>query len=140
MEVLNMKKIFIMSVFFVILIFATTVNAEVKTFLGVSEHYMENSAETLEQAKDKAKISAELSAMEQAQLNVQSYSESHNSKLTRDEIITITAGILKITDVKYFLKNDSGIYLIRAEVTAEIDTDKISEFIEREMQRRKSRK
>lgn len=129
-----------MSVFFVILIFATTVNAEVKTFLGVSEHYMENSSETLEQAKDKAKLDAELSAMEQAQINVQSYSEAHNSNLTRDEIIIITAGILKITDVKYFLKNDSGIYLIRSEVTAEIDTDKISEFIEREIQRQKIRK
>ena len=101
---------------------------------------MEDSNETLAQAQDKAKLAAELNAMEQAQVNVKTYSEMHNSNLTQDEIITITAGIMNVTDVKYSLKEEFDVMLIRAEVTAEIDTDKIPEFIEREIKRRANQK
>lgn len=131
------KKILNILLVFGILIFATNTNAEIKTFLGVGEHYIEDSKEDLEKAKNEAKLSAERDAMEQAQVNVQSYSETHNSNLTKDEIIAITAGIMNVVNVKYFIKDDSGIPLIRAEVTAEIDTDKISELVEIEVQRRK---
>lgn len=131
------KKILSLLLVLGILIFDTDVNAEIKTFLGVGEHYIEDSTENLEKAKNEAKLSAERDAMEQASVNVQSYSEIHNSNLTKDEIIAITAGIMNVIDVKYFMKDDSGIPLIRAEVTAEIDTDKIGELVEIEVQRRK---
>ena len=111
--------------------------AEVKIYTGVGEHYMENETETLAQAQDAAKLAAELNAMEQAQINVKSYSAAHNFNLTQDEIITITAGIMNITNVKYSLKEDfDGLPIMRAEVTAEIDTDKIPALVEREMKRR----
>ena len=135
------KKFMTAILFFGILIFATVASAEIKTFIGIGEHYMEDSNETLAQAQDKAKLAAELNAMEQAQVNVKAYSEMHNSNLTQDEIITITAGILNVTGVKYSLKEEfDGILLIRAEVTAEIDTDKIPEFVEREIKRRENQK
>ncbi len=100
-QVMN-KKILIVYVVFVILILTTTVNAKVEIFVGVGEHYMENSEESLEQAKDKAKLAAELSAIEQAQINVQSYLEIHNSNLTRDEIISITAELLTLRKLNIF--------------------------------------
>ncbi len=132
-----MRKIFASILTFGILIFATAASAEIQNFVGVGEHYIENETETLAQAQDKAKLTAELDALEQAQVNIQIYSEMHNFNLTRDEIISITAGILNITDVKYLLKEDfDGLLIMRAEVTAEIDTDKIAEFVEREIKRR----
>jgi hypothetical protein len=88
------------------------------------------------ESKNKAKIVAELNALEQAQINIQSYSELQNLNLTRDEIITITAGILNVTDVKYKLTNEGNILVMTAIVTAEIDTDKIPELVEREIKRR----
>lgn len=117
-------------------VFVSSVQAEIKTYTGVGEHYMEDENETLAQAQDKAKLAAQLDAMEQAQVNVQDYSEGNNFNLTQDEIITITAGILNVIDVKYSLKDDRGVMLMRAEVTAEIDTDKIAELVEREIKRR----
>lgn len=134
------KKIMTAILFFGILIFATVASAEIQTFIGVGEHYMEDENETLAQAQDKAKLAAELNAMEQAQVHVQTYSEMHNSNLTRDEIITITAGIMNISEVQYSIKEEFGVMLIGAEVTAEIDTDKIPEFIEREIKRRENQK
>ena len=120
-----------------ILIFATVASAEIKFFEGVGEYYMENSDETLAQAQDKAKLAAELKIIEQAQVHIQSYSEMNNSNLTQDEIVSITAGIINVTNVKYSLKTENdGILLMCAVVTAEIDTDKISELVEREINRR----
>ena len=94
---------------------------------------MESETETLAQAQDAAKLAAELDAMQQAQIVVISYSEAHNSNLTQDEIITITAGVMNVTGVKYSLQDEAGVLLMRAEVTAEIDTDKIPALIEREL-------
>ena len=121
---------------FAILIFATAASAEIKTFEGVGTYYMENGNETLDFAKNKAKLAAELNALEQAQVYIYSYSELHNLNLKQDEIISITAGILKVTDIRYSLKTESDILLMCATVTAEIDTDKISETVEREIKRR----
>lgn len=121
---------------FAILIFATAASAEIQTFEGVGTYYMENDEDTIDFAKNKAKVAAELNALEQAQVNIYGYSELHNLNLTQDEIISITAGILKVTDVKYLLKSENDILLMQATVTAEIDTDKISELVEREIKRR----
>lgn len=132
------RKISSAILLFGFLIFATTASAEVQTFIGIGKHYIEDSNETLDAAKNKAKLAAELNAMEQAQVNIQSYSESHNLNLTNDEIISVTAGILKVTNVKYALKSENdGLILMQAEVTAEIDTDEISEMVEHEIKRHK---
>ncbi len=130
------KKIFAAALILCSLILFSSVQAEIKIYTGVGEHYMEDEKETLAQAQDAAKLAAELNAMEQAQINVKSYSEAHNSNLTQDEIISITAGVMNITGVKYSLKDEAGVLLMCAEVTAEIDTDKIAELVEREIKRR----
>ena len=129
------KKISAEILFFAILIFSTAASAEIQTFEGVGTYYMENENETLDFAKNKAKLAAELNALEQAQVYIYSYSELHNLNLKQDEIISITAGILKVTDIRYSLKTESDILLMCATVTAEIDTDKISEMVEHEIKR-----
>ena len=131
------KKILTTLFIFGLVIFNSVASAEIKFFEGVGEHYMEDSTETLAQAQEKAKLAAELDALEQAQVNVQVYSEQNNLNLTKDEIVTLTAGIMNVLDVKYSIKSENdGILLMRAEVKAEIDTDKISELVEREISRR----
>lgn len=131
------KKILTTLFIFGMVIFNSVASAEIQKFIGVGEHYMEDSTETLAQAQEKAKLAAELDALEQAQVNVQVYSEQNNLNLTKDEIVTITAGIMNVLDVKYLIKSENdGILLMRAEVKAEIDTDKISELVEREISRR----
>ena len=133
------KKFILMFLSLGILIFSITANAEIKIFEGVGKHYMEDANETLDAAKEQTKILAELDALEQAQVHIQGYSDAHNSKLTRDEIIAITAGVLNVKDVKYNLSQESdGIMLMEVIVTAEIDTDKIPELVERELKRRKA--
>ena len=129
-----MYKKFLTTLF--ILIICATASAEIKIFTGAGEHYIESETETLAQAQDAAKLAAELDAMQQTQIFIISYSEAHNSALTQDEIITITAGVMNVTDVKYSLKDEAGVLLMRAEVTAEIDTDKIPALIERELKNR----
>ena len=133
------RKIGLTLFIFGFLIFNSVASAEIKIFEGVGEHYMDNSNETLAQAQEKAKLAAELDALEQAQVNVQVYSEQNNLNLTKDEIVTITAGIMNVLDVKYSIKSESdGILLMRSEIKAEIDTDKISQLVEREISRRKA--
>ena len=130
-------KIFSAALILCSLILVSSVQAEVKIFIGVGEHFMESETETLSKTQDAAKLAAELNAMEQAQINVKSYSAAHNSNLTQDEIISITAGVMNITGVKYSLKEDfDGLPIMCAEVTAEIDTDKIAELVEMEIKRR----
>lgn len=134
------KKFVTVFLFLVIWFFSVTTSAEIKIFEGVGEHYMEDSNETLDEAEKQAKLFAELNALEQAQVYIQSYSNMHNSNLTKDEIIVITAGILNVTNVRYKLSQESDeIMLITAIVTAEIDTDKIPELVERELKRRKAK-
>lgn len=134
-----LKKFTTAILFFGILIFSTVTSAEIKIFEGVGEYYMEDENETLDALKDKAKLAAELNALEQAQVNVKSYCELHNLNLTQDEIITITAGVMNVTNVKYALKSEfDGLLVMKATITAEIDVDKIPEFIEREIKRRET--
>lgn len=132
-------KIFMLALLINILM-VVPVQAEIKVYTGIGEHYMEDANETLDESQVKAKIAAELNALEQAQFYVQGYSEMHESNLTQDEIITITAGILNIIDVKYSLADDAGILLMKAEVTAEMDTDKIEELVELEVKRRTNKR
>ena len=131
------KKIFSAVLIFALTIFSATASAEIKNFVGTGEYYMADAEESIEQAKNHAKLNAELNVMEQASVNVKSYSELKNFNLTKDEIITVTAGIMHILEVKYSIKSDFDDTLIcTATVTADVDTDKIPELVERELKKR----
>ena len=113
------------------LLLMPAVNAEVKTYEGVGEYLMSD-FETPETAKQRAKQRAEQAAQEKAGVFVESRTEIVNMLVTKDEIVTMTGGILKIVDVSYereIVSSDAT--LIRAKVKADIDSDDIDKWLNR---------
>ena len=120
------------------LIFTTsTVNAELKTYTGTDEYIM-SEFETLDIAKQRAKQKAERNAQEKAGVYIHSYSETKDMELVTDEIVSITCGIMSVTDVKYDVTplTDVNGFAIRATVTAQIETDDVNKWLEKGSQER----
>ncbi len=114
----------------------TSANAAVESYEGIGVYYMENESELVDDAKERAKMFAEIDILEQISLKVGSYSTARQSDLTRDEIETIVAGIMNVTDTKYDMNYENNIMVITATVNAEVDIDKVNELLEREIKRR----
>ena len=74
-------------------------HAEVKTYTGTGEYLMSD-GETMDIAKQGAKMHAIRNAQEQAGIFLSSRSEVKNGKLTKDEIETFTVGVVKVGEVK----------------------------------------
>lgn len=128
-----MREKFLIAALLIVGLFfnATTAQAEVKTYEGVGEYWI-TKGETLNAAKQQAKKFAERDALEQIYLYVKSQSSAKNSRLTKDEIISIVAGLISsITNTKYFTNMKDGILVVTAVVIAEIDPEKIPEAVER---------
>lgn len=74
--------------------------------------------------------------MEQINFYVKSISQSRNSNLTEDEIITIATGVLRVIDTKHAIDvMDCGLK-VKAFVTATIDTDELETLLDNEVKRR----
>ena len=116
---------------------ASTVNAEIKTYTGTDEYIM-SEFETIDIAKQRAKQKAERNAQEKAGVYLHSYSETKDMELVSDEIVSITCGIMSVTDVKYDVEPlaDVNGFAIRATVTAEIDTDDVNKWLQKGVQER----
>lgn len=113
-------------------------SAEVKTYTGEGEYLM-NDFETPEVAKQRAKTRAERNAQEQAGIFLESYSRMKNFDLLTDEIITISAGIMKVLDVKYnqdFVADGQGI-LIHVTIKAQIDSDNMDKWVAKSIDQRR---
>ena len=124
-------------IFILILIFSSNANAEIKTYSGIGEYIM-SEFETLDVAKQRAKQKAERDAQEQAGVYVNSYTKVKNSQVTEDEIITMTNGILSVTDCQFNLipLSDGKSINIRAAIKANIDTEDINKWLEKGVQER----
>ena len=121
--------------FFVsIMIFAATTHAEIKTYAGVGEYFVKE--ELIDSAKEQAELIAGRDILEQVCFYVKSKSSSQNSSLTNDEIIIISAGILHVTDTKFSITTDNNEIIVKALVTAQIDTDELKKLLEQEIKRR----
>ena len=118
------------------MLLTATVNAEIQTYTGVGEYLMSD-FETFDVAQQRAKQRAEQNACEQAGVYVESRTEVQNAQVTRDEIITMTSGILKVTDVQFKREIvDDTKTKIRATVTANIDSDDINKWLAKDAQER----
>ena len=108
------------------------VDAEVRTYEG-SDEYIMSEFETIDIAKQRAKQKAERAAQEKAGVFVESNTEVVNMMVTKDEIITMTGGILKVVDVQYQLTPlaDGKSLIVRATVKADIDSDDINKWLNR---------
>lgn len=114
------------------LLFMPNALAEVMTVEG-SDEYVMSEFETLDVAKQRAKEKAMRAAQEQAGVYVESTTDVVNFTVTNDEIHAITAGILNVSNVSYTqetLPNVNGL-VIRATVTALVDTDDIASWLNR---------
>lgn len=116
---------------------APQAQAEILAYEGVGEYYMEEENISLSEAKDKAKLMAQVAVVEQASVKVAGTTEVKNSKLTKNEIELIAAGIIKVQDVKYNISSELDTLLVKAVVKAEIDTDEIPALVEQELAKRK---
>ena len=113
--------------------------AEVLSLEGSGEYYMEDDSMSLSKAKDEAKLLAEIDAVEQARVNVESDTTVQNSKLTKNEITTIAAAILMVQKVDYTISSDfDDVMVVKAVIKADIDTDEIPALVERELKRRQA--
>lgn len=123
-----MRKIFF-TIFLAIFFVMPIVHEEIKNFTG--EGYFAVVDETLDYAKNKAKLDAARNIAEQIFVDIQSKTEVKNSTLIHDEIITKTESLMKILDVKYKIEpGDENSFVVKAIVTAIVDTDEIDKLLE----------
>ena len=95
------------------LLFMPCANAQVMTVTG-SDDYIMSEFETIDIAKQRAKQKAMRAAQEQAGVFVQSSTDVVNLVVTNDEIHTLTAGILNVSNVTYsqvVLPNVNGLII-----------------------------
>lgn len=107
--------------------------AEVQTYTGVGEYVMSN-FETPDSAMERAKAYALRDAQEQAGIYVQTYSKAQNFKLVKDEITTMTAGIIKVIETEIEpipVKDAKGAIKYIAKMKVKINTDDISKWLKR---------
>ncbi|MBD3878404.1 MAG: hypothetical protein SR1Q5_01780 [Quinella sp. 1Q5] len=119
----------------VVILFASTAHAEIKTYTGYGEFLMTN--ETIDYAKEQAELLAQRDALEKVCVFVKGQSLMIDNELSDDEVITISAGILHVTDTKFSLDMDEGGILIKSFVTAQIDTAELDTLLEREVNKRR---
>ena len=105
-------------------------HAEVQTYMGVGESIISD-RETIDIGKQGAKLQALRNAEEQAGVFIASMSIVKNGNLQKDEIIALTAGIVKIIgDIKYEpipLGDSLGTIKYRATVVVGIDMEHLNE-------------
>lgn len=112
------------------------VQAEIKTYTGVGE-CVQGDLITLEQAKNYAKLKAELNAKDQAGVYIAQYSKMENYNLTENKIDLITNSIVNIVgEVQYKTETtmfgNSPVVKYVATLKANIDTDGINKYIQRD--------
>lgn len=123
-------KIFILSILFGMLQNFSLASAESKIYEGIG--YFAVTEESLDYAKNQAKLDGARNIAEQIFLDVQSQTDVKNSAVQHDEIITKTEGLLKILDVKYKIlpdESDENNFVVQAKVTAEVDSDELEKIL-----------
>ena len=113
---------------------APMLNAAVQTYEGTDEYYVLGAVEDINVARERARAKALRNAREQAGVFVKSISHAVNSNLIEDEIICVASGVLRVIEVHYETENlaNAAGYLIRATVKADIDTNDLEKFLEKD--------
>ncbi|MBQ4494796.1 MAG: hypothetical protein II968_03410 [Selenomonadaceae bacterium] len=117
------------------ILFATTAHAEIKTYTGYGEYLMTD--ETIDYAKEQAELYAQRDVLEKVCVFVKGQSLMIDNELTDDEVTTISAGVLHVTDTKFSLDMDEGGILIKSFVTAQIDTAELEKLLEQAIKERR---
>ena len=115
--------------------FFAVAHAEIQTYEGRGEYFMTD--ETPDFAKSQAELAAQRDVLERICVYVREETEMIDQELDKDEIITIAAGILYQTGVKFSMEDEADGVTVTAFVTADIDTDELKTLLEREIENRK---
>ena len=125
-------KIFrqIVSIIFFSMIFfiAMVSHAEIIVYNGVGEYFMTD--ETVTFAKEQAEQVAQRDILEQVSVYVEHQAKMIDHELDSDEIITISTGIIHVTDTKFSMTDENDGILVKSFVTAYIDTDELENSLE----------
>lgn len=121
-----MKK-FLTTLFAIFLLSASIAHAEIKTYTGSGEYLL--TGENIDFAKSRAEISAERSILDQVCVYVKTQSSIVDNEFDDDEVISICAGILHVTDTKFKIVDDADGILVKAIVTAEVDIDELETLL-----------
>ena len=123
-----MKRFF--AAIFALFLLTATAQAQIQTYTGNGEYLMSDD-ENVDFAKSRAAIEAERNILDQVCVYVRGISQTIDNELDNDEIISISAGILHVTDTKYQLLDDAQGILVKATVTAQIDIDEVKTLLDR---------
>ena len=115
-----------MSIILTNLMFMLTAQAEIETYEGHGEFLRTD--ETMEYAKQEAKLEAERDISRQVYIHIKQHSQSTDSVLDYDEIVAETENIIRIIDVKYHLVPEKETFIVRAIIKAEVDTDELAKL------------
>ncbi len=115
-----------------ILFASSTADAEIQTYTGEGTYIM-SEGENLGVAKERAKADAMRNACEQAGTFVESTTQVANLMVTKDEIITMTGGIVKLLEDPQYaplkeLDNLEGV-LIHVTVKVSIDSEDVLKWL-----------
>lgn len=131
-------KIFRQAAFLIIaMIFlsSATTYAEIKTYEGVGEYFMTD--ETIDYAKEQAELEAQSDILEKISVYVKEMSVMIDHELDSDEIITASAGILRVIETKFSMESDGDGITVKSFVTAEIDIEEVVKLLEQLIKDRK---
>lgn len=120
--------------FAIVLLSASVACAEVKTYTGSGEYLLTD--ENVDFAKSRAEISAERNILEKVCVYIKAQSTMIDNELDNDEVISICAGILHVTDTKFKIVDDADGILVTAFVTAEVDIDQLKDLLNRAINER----
>ena len=115
----------------------TAAHAQIQTYEGVGEYFMTD--ETVEFAKNQAELEAQRDVLEKICAYVKRESTMIDHELDNDEIITISAGILHVIETKHYFESEVEGILVKALVTAKIDTEELEKLLEQEIKSRLSK-
>ena len=119
----------------VMILFASTAHAEIKTYTGYGEYLMTD--ETIDYAKEQAELYAQRDVLDKVCVFVKGQSLMIDNELSDDEVTTISAGILHVTDTKFSFDMDADGILIKSTVTAQIDTAELDTLLEQAIKERR---
>lgn len=127
-----MKKFLVTAL--MILLIAVNAKAAVETYEGVDEYYVLGAVENINVARERARERALRDAREKAGVYIHTVSKMVNMKIVDDEVVSVASGVLRVVDTAYEViqLTDMEGYLIRATVKADIDSNDIEKFLQKD--------
>ena len=111
------------------LAYPNKVYAAIETFHATGE-YLIGEFDTIEIAELHALDDAKMSAVEQAGVYVENYTKTKDMKVVHDEVQVIASQRIRVINKKISkIVLDTGDVKIRADITAEVDTSDVEEYV-----------